>query len=288
MGWARERRQASNAPTVRISTKSLIGFRRVPKIERFEAPAGGRLGCAEDAMSVAVSADLPDTAPARSFTRWAAMVISKLVHVVDDEDSIRRSLDFLLRTAGFKVEKWPDGESFLKGADGSRACVLLDMRMPGMDGLQVQAEMAARGLNLPVIVLTGHGDISTAVRAMQAGALDFMEKPFSREQLLQALDAGFLRLADHEGQREHEAWARTQIAALTQREREVLEGLACGYPNKTIAYDLGISSRTVEVYRANVMEKLKVANFADALRIAFAAGLGSESEWRRKYSASMR
>lgn len=215
------------------------------------------------------------------------MADGKLVHVVDDEDSIRRSLDFLLSTAGFQVEKWPDGEAFLKGADHADACVLLDVRMPGMDGLQVQAEMAARGLNLSVIVLTGHGDIATAVRAMQAGAVDFIEKPFSREHLLNALETGFSRLADRETLRERERWATTQIAALTQRELDVLEGLACGYPNKTIAYDLGISSRTVEVYRANVMAKLDVTNFADALRIAFAARMGSEAEWRRKYSVGL-
>ena len=209
------------------------------------------------------------------------MADSKLVHVVDDEEAIRRSLDFLLRTAGFQVEKWPDGESFLKGADRSApACVLLDVRMPGMDGLRVLSEMTERGFNFPVIVLTGHGDIATAVRAMRGGAVDFLEKPFERERLLQALDTGFVRLADRDGQREREEWAKTQIALLTQREQEVLDGLACGYPNKTIAYDLGISPRTVEVYRANAMEKLVVTNFADALRIAFAAGLGSEREWR--------
>lgn len=211
------------------------------------------------------------------------MAESKLVHVVDDEEAIRRSLDFLLRTAGYQVEKWSDGESFLKGADhAAPACVLLDVRMPGMDGLQVLSEMAARGFNMPVIVLTGHGDIATAVRAMRGGAVDFLEKPFERERLLTALDTGFVRLADHASQREREDWAKTQTALLTQREQEVLDGLACGYPNKTIAYDLGISSRTVEVYRANAMEKLKVTNFADALRIAFAAGMGSEKEWRRK------
>jgi two-component system response regulator FixJ len=211
------------------------------------------------------------------------MAESKLVHIVDDEESIRRSLDFLLRTAGFQVEKWPDGESFLKSADRTApACVLLDVRMPGMDGLQVLSEMTERGFNFPVIVLTGHGDIATAVRAMRGGAVDFLEKPFERERLLQALETGFVRLADREGQREREDWARTQIALLTQREQEVLDGLACGYPNKTIAYDLGISSRTVEVYRANAMEKLGVSNFADALRIAFAAEMGSEKEWRRK------
>ena len=226
-------------------------------------------------------ADLPDTAAPNWQKSPTALADRKLVHVVDDEDTIRRSLDFLLRTAGYEVEKWPEGESFLKGADRSvAACVLLDVRMPGMDGLQVQAEMAANGFNLPVIVLTGHGDIATAVKAMRGGAVDFLEKPFERERLLQALEVGFMQLTDREGLRGREQWARTQVAALTVREQEVLEGLACGYPNKTIAYDLGISSRTVEVYRANVMTKLEVTNFADALRIAFAAGMGSEMDWK--------
>ena len=210
-----------------------------------------------------------------------------LVHVVDDEEPVRRSLDFLLRTSGFRVERWADGESFLKGAKRDQpACVLLDIRMPGMDGLQVQEEMARRGLNLPVIVLTGHGDVATAVRAMQAGAVDFLEKPFERERLLQAIEVARRRAGSQAAQRDHERWAQTQVAALTEREREVLDGLACGYPNKTVAYDLGISSRTVEVYRANVMSKLEVTNFADALRIAFAAGLGSDAQWRSRHAAA--
>ena len=215
----------------------------------------------------------------------ASMSDSKLVHIVDDEDSIRRSLDFLLRAAGFRTERWEDGVSFLKSADRNEsACVLLDVRMPEMDGLQVQAEMAARGYNLPVIILTGHGDISTAVRAMQGGAVDFLEKPFNRERLLQALQTGFDQLEDREAARKREDWAKTEVGKLTEREKEVLEGLACGYPNKTIAYDLGISSRTVEVYRANVMTKFEVSNFADALRVAFAAGMGSEKQWRETYN----
>lgn len=217
--------------------------------------------------------------------RGLPMSDNQLVHVVDDEESIRRSLDFLLRTAGYQVEKWPDGEAFLKGADRARpGCVLLDVRMPGMDGLQVQEEMASQGFNFPVVVLTGHGDISTAVRAMQGGAVDFLEKPFNRDRLLEALAIGFQQLSDREGRRDREQWAKTQVALLTQREQEVLEGLACGYPNKTIAYDLGISSRTVEVYRANVMEKLGVTNFADALRVAFAAGMGSEKQWKTNHA----
>jgi two-component system, LuxR family, response regulator FixJ len=203
-----------------------------------------------------------------------------LVHIVDDEDAIRRSLDFLLRTAGHRVERWPDGETFLKGADNSvPACVLLDIRMPGIDGLVVQSRMPAAGIYFPVIVMTGRGDISVAVQAMKAGAADFLEKPFERVKLLRSVELAFGQLADRQSLFERVDWAGAQLARLTDREREVLDGLACGYPNKAIAADLGISSRTVEVYRANLMAKLNVDNFADALRIAFAAGLGLEPAW---------
>lgn len=206
------------------------------------------------------------------------------VHIVDDEDSIRRSLDFVLRNEGYRVYGWADPALFLKEADPSDpACVLLDVRMPDMDGLQVQQAMVTQGLNLPVIMLTGHGDIQMAVRAMQAGAVDFLEKPADRVKLLTAVAAALDRHSDSASLRNNREWARTQINLLTEREREVLNGLACGYPNKTIAYDLQISPRTVEVYRANVMTKLQVTNFADALRVAFAAGLGSESDWRQEH-----
>ena len=209
------------------------------------------------------------------------MAESKLVHIVDDEDSIRRSLDFLLRSAGFRTERWEDGESFLKGADKRRAGMRAARRAHAGDGrASGPGGDGVAGLQLPVIVLTGHGDIATAVRAMQGGAVDFLEKPFNRERLLQALATGFAQLDDREVARKREDWAKTEVAKLTEREKEVLEGLACGYPNKTIAYDLGISSRTVEVYRANVMSKFEVSNFADALRVAFAAGMGSEKQWR--------
>lgn len=204
----------------------------------------------------------------------------KLVHVVDDDDGVRRSLDFLLSNAGYEVRRWSSAEEFLKGADKMvPACALLDIRMPGMDGLALQREMAAAGFNFPVVVLSGHGDIAMSVKAMQAGAVDFLQKPADRKQVMDAVAAAFAALAHSEEQRNRTDWAKKQLGRLTEREREVLDGLACGYPNKTIAYDLGISARTVEVYRANVMEKLGVNSFADALRIAFAAGLGSERRW---------
>lgn len=204
----------------------------------------------------------------------------KLVHVIDDEDAIRRSLDFMLSTAGYKVNRWEDAATFLKKADMFKpACALIDVHMPGMGGLELQREMQKRGFNMPVIVLSGHGDISIAVKAVQAGAIDFLEKPADRQQILDAVQIAIDSLANCEEQRNRQQWAKAQIAHLTEREREVLDGLACGYPNKTVAFDLGISPRTVEVYRANAMIKLQVSNFADALRISFAAGLGSEQQW---------
>ncbi|KHK88711.1 response regulator transcription factor [Novosphingobium malaysiense] len=209
------------------------------------------------------------------------MADNGLVHVIDDEPAVRRSIDFLLRTAGYAVETWPDGESFIKCADKLvHSCVLLDIRLPGIDGMDVMDRMAGDGFDFPVIILTGHGDVSLAVRAMKAGAVDFLEKPFDRDKLLAAVATAFRIIADRDALLARQDWAQTQLRKLTSREREVLDGLACGYPNKTIAYDLKISTRTVEVYRANVMTKLEVSNFADALRVAFAAGLGSERTWK--------
>ncbi|WP_157216055.1 response regulator transcription factor [Flavisphingomonas formosensis] len=204
------------------------------------------------------------------------MTTKRLIHIVDDEEAIRRSASFMLKTSGFAVETWPSGTAFLKEARSAEpGCVLLDIRMPEMDGLEVQQAMAERGVALPVIILTGHGDVGIAVRAMKAGAVDFLEKPFEKAQLLAAIDAAFDRLQAADKQAARAADATVLLGALTPRERDVLDGLARGLPNKTIAYDLGISPRTVEVHRANLMQKLEVRSLSDALRIAFAAGLGA-------------
>lgn len=198
-----------------------------------------------------------------------------LVHVIDDEDSVRRSIAFLLKTSGFEVRAWESGDAFLRSARSvARGCVLLDVRMPGLDGLQVQRALADLGIDLPVIVLTGHGDIATAVTAMRQGAVDFLEKPFEKAALLASLELGFQRLHRRSEAMANGRDAQVRVAALTPREQDVLRGLAQGFPNKTIAYDLGISPRTVEVHRANLMTKLRVRSLSDALRIAFAAGLG--------------
>jgi two-component system response regulator FixJ len=198
-----------------------------------------------------------------------------MVHIVDDEDAIRRSAGFMLKTSGFAVETWSSGTAFLKEARHvERGCILLDVRMPDMDGLEVQQALAERGITMPVIVLTGHGDVSIAVRAMKGGAVDFIEKPFEKLVLLDAIGRAFDRIADAHSGAASAADAQLRLAVLTPRERDVLDGLARGLPNKTIGYDLGISPRTVEVHRANLMTKLEVRSLSDALRIAFAAGLG--------------
>jgi len=199
----------------------------------------------------------------------------RLIHIVDDEDAIRRSASFMLKTSGFDVEAWSSGAAFLKEVrHAAPGCILLDVRMPEMDGLEVQQALNERGITMPVIVLTGHGDISVAVQVMKAGAVDFIEKPFDKAVLMGAIDAAFERLDHSTSSAARAGEAQVVVAGLSPREREVLEGLAEGLPNKTIAYDLGISPRTVEVHRANIMTKLQARSLSDALRIAFAAGLG--------------
>jgi len=200
----------------------------------------------------------------------------RLVHIIDDEDAIRRSASFMLKTSGFAVETWASGVAFMKEVRHiDEGCILLDVRMPEMDGLEVQHALIERGVTMPVIILTGHGDVTIAVRAMKAGAVDFLEKPFEKATLLASIETAFGRLAAADDIVTRAAEARVLLGGLTPRERDVLEGLAQGLPNKTIAYDLGISPRTVEVHRANLMSKLDVRSLSDALRIAFAAGMGA-------------
>ncbi len=195
----------------------------------------------------------------------------RLVHLVDDDESVRRSVGFMLKTSGYQVRAYESGVDLLKAGALEPGCVLLDIRMPGMDGLQVQAELAGKGANLPVVIMTGHGDVTLAVQAMKSGAVDFIEKPFEKAILLEAIEHGFDRLRKSTQRQDRAQDATTKLRALTPREREVLDGLAKGLPNKTIAFDLGISPRTVEIHRANLMAKLGVRSLSEALRIIFAA-----------------
>lgn len=207
------------------------------------------------------------------------MTERKLIHIIDDEDAIRRSASFMLKTSGYAVQAWASGTEFLKDArHAEHGCILLDIRMPEIDGLEVQRQLAERGVTMPIVIMTGHGDVSIAVRAMKAGAVDFLEKPFEKAALIGAIEEAFNRIAVAGDASVRAAEAEVILGALTPRERDVLRELAQGLPNKTIAYDLGISPRTVEVHRANLMTKLGVRSLSDALRIAFAAGLGEDAE----------
>jgi two-component system response regulator FixJ len=199
------------------------------------------------------------------------ILTDRIVHLVDDDEAIRRSASFMLKTSGFSVRTFVSGVEFLKERALEPGCILLDVRMPEVDGIEVQQALHARGVTLPVIVMTGHGDVDVAVQAMKQGAVDFIEKPFEKALLLSAIEEGFSRIEDVGQSRTRATEARIMLEALTPRERDVLLGLARGFANKTIAFDLGISRRTVEVHRSNLMTKLGVASFSGALRIAFAA-----------------
>lgn len=200
---------------------------------------------------------------------------TRIVHVVDDDEAIRQSISFMLRKAGHTVVTHASGTDFLKVTTRATAgCVLLDVRMPDIDGLEVQARLAAQGVMLPIIMLTGHGDVTLAVRAVKAGAIEFLEKPFERSALLAAIDEALGQAGRNDRVQLAAAEAVVRLAALTERERNVLDGMVLGRPNKLIAFHLGIATRTVEVHRANLMEKLCARSLSDVLRIAFAAGLG--------------
>jgi two-component system response regulator FixJ len=203
---------------------------------------------------------------------------NRTVHLVDDDESIRRSASFMLRTSGYLVKTYASGVELLKEpAAITPGCILLDVRMPGLDGIEVQKALQDAGVLHPVIVMTGHGDVTVAVQAMKQGAVDFVEKPFEKAVLLGAIDAGFERLEKSSKRAARAEEARVRLNALTARELDVMKGLVRGHPNKTIAYDLGISPRTVEIHRANMMTKLEVASLSEALRIAFTAGLSEDA-----------
>ena len=194
------------------------------------------------------------------------------VFVVDDDRAIRDSLSGLLEASGYRTHAYESAKAFLASADlDSHGCVIADIRMPDMDGLELQAEMNARGSRLQVIVMTGHGDIPLAVRAMKAGAVDFLEKPYDTAVLLEAVRRALLKPRDERSPAEISAEARAQLDSLTPREREVLDMVVAGKLNKSIAYELSISQRTVEVHRARLMKKMGARNMAELMRMMLGA-----------------
>ncbi|MGZ5904256.1 MAG: response regulator FixJ [Reyranella sp.] len=201
------------------------------------------------------------------------MPANSVVHVIDDDVAVRQSLAFLLSTAGLAVQVHASAVDFLKVfPEIQGGCVVTDIRMPEIDGLELQRRLLELKAGLPVIVMTGHGDVPLAVEAMKAGAIDFIEKPFDDDVLLSAVRSALSRHAMESDREARRSMVRDRVKALSEREREVLERLVTGKPNKVIAYELGISARTVEVYRANVMTKMQAESLSELVRMALLQG----------------
>jgi two-component system response regulator FixJ len=204
----------------------------------------------------------------------AERLAERVVYVVDDDEAVRESLAALLEAKSYTVRSFALARDFLAAAPTLRpGCLVADIRMPEMDGLELARQLAARAFNFPLIVITGHGDVPLAVRAMKAGAIDFIEKPFAAEAILAGVEAALARLANPGEDDPMAATAAARLALLSPREREVLEGLLAGLPNKSIAYDLAISPRTVEIHRARVMDKMGAKSLSELIRMSLAAGL---------------
>jgi two-component system, LuxR family, response regulator FixJ len=199
---------------------------------------------------------------------------SAVVHVIDDDEAMRHSLEFLLRSASMDVRTYDSAAAFLRTVPGSAAgCIITDVRMPELSGIDLLRRLKELMINMPVIVMTGHGDVALAVEAMKIGAVDFFEKPFDDEAILAAVRSALGNWQKEAHRDAERAELHERLATLSNRERDVLEGLIAGQPNKTIAYDLGISPRTVEIYRANLMSKMKAASLSELVRMALVAGL---------------
>ena len=196
------------------------------------------------------------------------MSIEKTVYVVDDDEAIRRFLRGLIPSVGLRVETYATAQEFLDAYQaGSPGCLLLDIRMPDISGLELQAELKRRGIDLPVIILTGHGDVRVAVHAMKAGAVDFIEKPFNNELLLHGIQKAIADNLRSGVTRVRRQEILQRQDALTTREREVLGMVVAGETNKGVARRLGISEKTVEIHRAKVMEKMQAKSLADLVKI---------------------
>ena len=194
------------------------------------------------------------------------------VFIVDDDEAVRDSLQVLLETEGYRTETFASALAFLETDPATRrGCLLADVRMPDMTGLELQQRLGERGVALPVVIVTGHGDVPMAVKAMKAGAVDFIEKPFADTAILDAVRRAMAALGRAEGDRDLAAAATARLATLTARERQVLERLVIGQPNKIIAFELDISPRTVEIHRARVMEKMEAQSLSHLVRLALAA-----------------
>lgn len=204
---------------------------------------------------------------------------SYVVAIVDDDDAVRQSTAGLLRRTGHRVHSYTDGSEFLASdLPENLGCILLDLRMPGMDGLGVMRALKEREVTVPILVLTGHGDVSLAVAAMRLGAIDFLEKPYPPGELIEAIRLACNTPVTAPSGLPVNMQAQARVATLSERQRAVLHGILKGQPNKIIAWELGLSIRTVEAYRAQMLVKLGVRGTAEAVRMAMAAGLAVKEE----------
>lgn len=194
-----------------------------------------------------------------------------LIFVVDDDDAARQSLRALLEFSGYRVNAYSSAEACLDDTPSSGKCLITDVRMPGMDGLELQSELTRRGIPIPVILITGHGDVALAVNGMKAGALDFVEKPFEAAVLLNSVERALAVGMHAESASAAESSALEKLALLTRRERDVFNKIVAGLSNKVAAYELGISSRTIEIHRGHIMKKMNARSLADLTRISCAA-----------------
>ncbi len=202
------------------------------------------------------------------------MSSEQTVFVVDDDAAVRDSLSWLIKSVGLNVESYASAQDFLDALDPKgRGCVVLDVRMPGMSGLELQEKLVADDVSVPVIMLTGHGDVPMAVRAVKAGAFDFIEKPFNDQVLLDRIQQALKQEQQTRQVEEQRAQVVSRLALLTPREREVLSWVVSGNPNKVIAAQLGISCRTVEIHRGRVMEKMQARSLSELVRIGLTSGL---------------
>jgi two-component system response regulator FixJ len=195
------------------------------------------------------------------------MRVNKNIFLVDDDAAVCHALSVFLESSGYSVKSFPSAEAFLEEADGAvESVMLLDQRMTGMSGLELQAELARRGIALPVIFITGHGDVQMSVKAIKAGAIDFHEKPFNNEDLLASIREAFARADDSKKDRDLFAECRQCLSSLTPREREVMQHVVDGMSNRRVAELLGVSHRTIEVHRSKAMEKMRVESITDLVR----------------------
>jgi two-component system, LuxR family, response regulator FixJ len=207
------------------------------------------------------------------------MPADRCVYIVDDDDAVRDSLSVLLEAKAYAVKSFASAPEFLAAAPSLPiGCLIVDIRMPEMDGLELQQRLIERALHFPMIVITGHGDVPLAVRAMKAGAIDFIEKPFTSDAILDSLGVALSRLAVPNEPDPSAVAAASKLALLSPREHEVLEGLLAGLPNKSIAYDLAISPRTVEIHRARLMDKMGARSLSELIRLALTAGVRPSSQ----------